>query len=464
MADADVRSLLHHTAELAGAYLTALDRGPVGHRSSREELRAALDGPVPEDGAEPVRVVEELVRDVAGGLLGSAGGRFFGWAIGGTVPAALAADWLTSAWDQNAALYACSPAAAVVEEVCGAWLLELLGLPAEASVAFVTGTQLAHVTALAAARGKLLRERGWDVERQGLSGAPPIRVLTAGHQHGSIDRAVRVLGLGTESIRAVGADARGRIDLAGLERELRARDVPTIVCLQAGNLDTGEFDPFEPACLLAREHGAWVHVDGAFGLWAAVSPRHRELLAGVGLADSWTTDGHKWLNLPFDSGFAIIAHPAAHRAAMSFRAGYLIHADDARDQLDWNPEWSRRARGFACYAAIRSLGRQGLQDLVERCCAHAERLVTEIGALPGAQILSGPRLNQGLVRFRAADGAHDDRTDTVIARIQGEGTTWFGGTTWNGVRAMRVSVLNWRTTERDVERAIAAVRAALSHS
>lgn len=398
-------------------------------------------------------VIDELVRDVDGGLLGSGGGRFFGWVIGGAVPAALAADWLTATWDQNAAMYACGPAAAVIEEITGVWLKELLGLPASASFAFTTGAQMAHVTALAAARHRLLADRGWDVERQGLFQAPPMRVLCGGEQHASIDRAVRMLGLGTDALIAVGTGPDSRIDLTRLELEA---DVPTVLCLQAGEINTGGFDAFAEACELAHRHGAWVHVDGAFGLWAAVSPRYAELVRGLELADSWTTDGHKWLNVPFDSGFAFVRDAAAHRAAMTMSASYLITGGTARDQLDWTPEWSRRARAIPVYAAIRELGRDGIRAMIERCCDHARDLVRGIGSLPGAEVLVEPVINQGLVRFLAADGDHDRRTDEVIARVQATGETWFGGTTWKGMRAMRISVVNWQTTSDDVARAIAA--------
>ncbi|MFC7617846.1 pyridoxal phosphate-dependent decarboxylase family protein [Actinokineospora soli] len=297
---------------------------------------------------------------------------------------------------------------AVVEEVAGAWLKDLLRLPADASFGFTTGAQSAHVTALAAARHHLLAERGWDVERRGLAGAPAVRVLTSGLQHATVDRAVRLLGLGTDNLRSVGA-AAGRIDLAGLERELTASDAPAVVSVQAGEINTGLFDPFAEVCDLAAAHGAWVHVDGAIGLWAAASARHRHLLAGAERADSWTTDAHKWLNVPYDSGFVVVRRPDAHRAALSTRASYLVHADDAaepgvepaRDQLDWNPEWSRRARAVPVYAAVRSLGRAGIASIVDRCVEHAQRLVDGLGGLPGVEVLARPVVNQGLVRFRS---------------------------------------------------------------
>jgi glutamate/tyrosine decarboxylase-like PLP-dependent enzyme len=463
------RSLLASTAAHAADFLEGLPTRAVAPTATLADLRGALGRPLPEHGLPAEVVIDELVRDTDAGIMASAGGRFFGWVIGGGVPAALAADWLTATWDQNAALHACGPAEAVIEEITGAWLKELLGLPEHASFAFTTGTQAAHVTALAAARHRLLADRGWDVEHRGLSRSPELRVLCGGEQHGSINRAVRLLGLGTDALVGVGTDRHGRLDLAGLDRELRAQSgAPTIVCLQAGEINTGTFDPFEEACLLAHEHGAWVHVDGAFGLWATTSPRYAELTRGLGEADSWTTDGHKWLNVPFDSGFAFVRDTAAHQAAMTVSASYLVAAGDeggaghtARDQIDWTPEWSRRGRAVAVYAAIRALGRGGIRELIERCCDHASALVHGLGALPGVEVLVEPTINQGLVRFLADDGHHERRTEEVISAVQASGEAWFGATTWNGTRAMRVSVINWQTTDEDVRRAIAAVHAAI---
>jgi glutamate/tyrosine decarboxylase-like PLP-dependent enzyme len=435
----------------------------VAPTATAEALRSVLPRPLPEGGAAPEDVIEELVHGVQGGLLGSTGGRFFGWVVGGAVPAAVAADWLATAWDQNGAIYATSPAAAVVEEVCGEWLKELLGIPAASSFALVTGCQMAHVTCLAAARQRLLADRGVDVQRQGLAGAPRLRVIASELRHQTIDRAVRLLGIGTDAIEAIPADDVRGISLARLEEALEAAaGAPAVVCLQAGELNTGAFDAFGEACDLAHAHGAWVHVDGAFGLWAAASDRHRHLVAGVERADSWATDGHKWLNVPFDAGFAFVADSASHRAALTASASYFEHEPASRDPVDWNPEWSRRARGFAVYAAIRSLGRSGVARLVDECCRHARTLVAEIGALDGAEVVAEPVINQGLVRFLSPDDDHDRRTDEVIGRIQAGGVAWFGGTTWRGRRAMRISVCNWRTSDEDVERTIAAVRAALA--
>jgi glutamate/tyrosine decarboxylase-like PLP-dependent enzyme len=458
-------SLLRRTTDHALEFLASLAQRPVCPTASPAELRAALDRPFPETGLAPEQVIDELVHDASAGLLGTPSGRFFGWVIGGTLPAAMAADWLTSAWDQNAAIHACSPAAAIVEEISGRWLKELLGIPSSASFALVTGCQMAHTTALAAARHQLLADRGWDVEKQGLAGAPAIRILTTAARHETLIRAVRLLGIGEAAIELLPYDEDGRMQLQDLEHALReSADAPTIVCLQAGDLHAGAFDPFAAACAIAHAHAAWVHIDGAFGLWVATSPRLRRLLAGVEHADSWATDGHKWLNLPYDSGLAFVAHTPAHRAAMSQSASYRIVVDDVRDQADWTPEWSRRARGFPLYAAIRSLGRAGIAELVERCCAHTHRLATSIGALPGAEVVVTPQINQGLVRFLADDGDHDRRTDAVIERVQARGVAWFAGTMWRNKRVMRVSVCNWRTNDNDIDRAIESVRSILVES
>jgi len=462
------RPALERTLDHALAYLAGLDHAPVAATATLAELRARLALPLPDVGRDPARVIDDLVVDVAGGLIGNAGGRFFGWVIGGAVPAALAADWLTATWDQNAALYACGPAEAVIEEVCGTWLKELLDLPSDASFALVTGCQAAHVTCLAAARHALLARRGWDVERDGLAGAPPLRILSSGERHGSIERAVRLLGLGSACVVDLPTDDDGCLAPATLAAALAARgEGPTIVLLQAGDLNIGAYDPFTTLIPLAHDGGAWVHVDGAFGLWAAASTAHRGLLAGVANADSWATGGHKWLNVPYACGYAFVADAAAHRAAMSHRASYLTHAEDARDQIDWNPEWSRRGRGVAAYAALRQLGRSGVADLVVRSCRHAAALVRGIGALDGAELVWAPQINQGLVRFldpRAGvtDADHDRRTDAVIAAILATGEAFFGGTTWRGKRCMRVSVCNWQTDDADVARAIAATRRALA--
>ena len=465
---ASAKAALETALNKALQHLDNLDRSPVAATATVQTLRHRLDKELGNEGISPERVVNDLVEDVQGGILGCAGGRFFGWVIGGTLPAALAADWLTSTWDQNAALYACGPAAAIVEEVVGRWLKDLLGLPRGASFALVSGCQMAHATGLAAARHALLAQRNWDVEKRGLFGAPPIRILAYSQRHGSLERAVRLLGLGQDQLIDVAPDAATREKNSSLEQALQENaSAPTIVLLQAGDISTGTFDDFETVIPLAHRYGAWVHVDGAFGLWAAASPRYRHLVKGVEQADSWATDGHKWLNTPFDCGYVLVAHPEAHRDAMSHRAVYLTHDAEARDQMDWNPEWSRRARGFPSYAALRQLGRRGVAQLVEGCCEHAHSIVVGIGGLPGTEIVFEPILNQGLLRFlspaaAATEEDHDRFTDDVIAAILATGEAFFSGSTWRGRRVMRVSVCNWRTSSQDVERVVRAVALALS--
>ncbi|HTS25477.1 MAG TPA: pyridoxal-dependent decarboxylase [Bryobacteraceae bacterium] len=462
------RKSLTAALEHALDFLEGLDARPVAPTAGLESLRSRLLRDLADQGTPADQVIAELVRDVEGGILGSTGGRFFAWVVGGVLPASLAADWLTATWDQNAGIHVSGPAAAVVEEVAGAWLKEILGLPAGASFAFVTGCQMAHVTCLAAARQELLERRGWDVARRGLYGAPPIRIVTSTERHGSIQRAVRLLGMGLDQMIDLPASDGGQLAPEPLRRELeRVPEAPTVVLLQAGDLTRGAYDSFEDLIPIARQHGAWVHVDGAFGLWAAASPRYRHLVRGVEGADSWATDGHKWLNVPYDSGYAFVADPRAHVAAMSHREPYLQQHLEARDQMDWNPEWSRRARGFSTYAAIRELGRSGIARVVEQCCDRARSLVQGIGRLDGAEVIWEPTINQGLVRFLdrkpgAGEFDHDRRTDEVIARIVSGGEAYFGGTTWQGRRAMRVSVCNWRTSEDDVARVIEGVRRALA--
>jgi glutamate/tyrosine decarboxylase-like PLP-dependent enzyme len=461
------REVLMRAAEHALAWIEGLDSQPVATTASLEDLRARLDRPLADAGVAATQVIDDLVADTAGGILGSQGPRFFGWVIGGGVPSAIAADWLTSAWDQNAGIYACGPAASVVEEVAAGWLKALFGLPAEASVGFVTGTQMAHSTCLAAARHAVLRDCGWDVERQGLAGSPLIRILANAERHGSVDRAVRFIGLGSDNIVPLATAKDGRVAPETLRAALDAGSGPTIVVLQAGELNRAAFDPFEDLAPMARAAGAWTHVDGAFGLWAQASPAHRDLARGIELCDSWTTDAHKYLNVPYDSGVAIVRDAVAHRAAMTLATSYLPAGGAARDQIDWNPEFSRRARGFAIYAALRELGREGVAELVARTCRHARALTEGIGALPGAEPVAVSALNQGLVRFPspkagATDADHDRRTDEVIAAIDACGEAYFGGVNFQGRRCMRISVCNWRTTEADVARTVAAVRMVLA--
>jgi glutamate/tyrosine decarboxylase-like PLP-dependent enzyme len=384
----------------ASAWIDGLDERPVAARATSQELTAIFRGRLPETGSEPEEVIPWLHQNASDGMLGSASGRFFAWVIGGAVESALAADWMVATWDQNAALYACGPAAAVIEEVAGEWIKELLGLPREASFAFTTGCQLAHMTGLAAARHALLRRAQWDVETDGMFGAPPITIMTNDQKHGSVERAARYLGFGRRALLPLPTDTSDRIAPATLTKALSERSGPTIVVLNAADLNIGACDPFAELVPIAHEAGAWVHVDGAFGLFAQASRKHRHHLDGVELADSWATDGHKWLNVPFDCGIAIIRDRDAHRAAMTLSASYIAPESSARDQIDWNPEWSRRARGIPVYAALKEMGREGVEAMIDRCCAHCEALVSGIGALPGAQILHPARLNQGLVRFQ----------------------------------------------------------------
>jgi glutamate/tyrosine decarboxylase-like PLP-dependent enzyme len=458
------QEVLRRACEKAIAYLAKLDSASVAATADLKTLRERLARPLGEQGIAAEQVMDDLVADVEGGILGTAGGRFFGWVIGGGIPAAVAADWLTSVWDQNAGLYATAPAAAVAEETAGTWLKEILGLPARASFGLVTGCQMAHATTLAAARHWVLAQHGWDVEEKGLAGGPAIRVLASDQKHGSVLRALRLLGLGRAQVVDVQTDAMGRVVPEALAEGLAKNPAaPTIVVLQAGDINTGACDAFETLIPMAKQHEAWVHVDGAFGLWAAASGKYRQMVRGVEAADSWATDGHKWLNVPYDCGYAFVAHPEAHQAAMSYRAAsYLTYDGEARDAMEWNPEFSRRARGFATYAALRQLGKAGVSDLVESCCRHAKSLGERIGQLPGAELLCEPLLNQALVRFpdpraNATEADHAKRTDAVIAAINATGEAFFTGSTWKGRRVMRISVSNWRTSEEDVERVVRAV-------
>jgi glutamate/tyrosine decarboxylase-like PLP-dependent enzyme len=450
--------LLDRTAALARAYLAGVGERHVGATASLADLRSALDRPLPDTGAGAETVIEELAAAVDPGLIASAGPRFFGFVIGGSVPAALAADWLTSTWDQNAAIYAAAPAACVAEEVCARWIVELFGLPAGSSVGFVTGGQMGNFTALAAARHAVLERAGWDVERRGLSGAPPIRVFAGEEAHVTVLAAVRLLGLGLDSVERVEADGEGRMRPEALEERLSRANAPAIVCAQAGNIDTGAIDPLGEIAGITRRHEAWCHVDGAFGLWAAASPVHRHQSAGVERADSWVADAHKWLNVPYDSSFAIVRHPEAHRAAMALTAAYLPRSDDAeRWPAEWVPELSRRARALPVYAALWALGRAGVARIVDNCCERAAQLAELLSNAPEVEVLNDVRLNQVLVRL--ADD--DERTDAVIAAIQDDGVCWVGGTTWRGGRAMRVSICNWATSASDIERSARSILAAL---
>jgi glutamate/tyrosine decarboxylase-like PLP-dependent enzyme len=462
--------LLSRTMTLANDYLASLASRPVGGPVDLAALRAALGGPLPDGPTDPLTVVEALAAAVDPGLVASAGPRYFGFVVGGSLPAALGADWLTSAWDQNAGLYVLSPAAAVAEEVAAAWLLELLGLPAGTSVGFVTGATMANFTALTAARHGVLAEAGWDVELHGLQGAPPVTVITHGGTHITAYASLQMLGLGREGdrIRRIAADSQGRMRPDALREALAKVDGPVIVCAQAGNVNTGACDPFEELIPIANERRAWVHIDGAIGIWAAAVPSLRGLTRGYAAADSWSTDAHKWLNVPYDSGLVFVRDAGVHHAAMTLGAEYYIETEGGeRDNYNWTPESSRRARGFAVLAALRSLGRSGLIDLIERDCAHARTMAERLSAGRGVTILNDVVLNQTLVRFEGLsddpDGTGGDaRTRAVIDAVQRDGTCWLGGTTWAGRAAMRISVSGWQTTEDDIERSAAAILACLA--
>ncbi|HEX2704364.1 MAG TPA: aminotransferase class V-fold PLP-dependent enzyme [Candidatus Lustribacter sp.] len=449
----DLSSLFHRAAQHAADYRASLAERSVVPLADVGTLRKALGGPLPQRRSAPGDVLEQLVESAEPGLMSSAGPRFFGFVIGGSLPAATAADMVAVGWDQCAFNAVLSPAAAVAEEVAGGWLKDLLGIPPGCSVGFVTGAQEANTVGLAAGRHHVLAKAGRHVERDGLLGAPVVRVVAGVERHATIDRSLRLLGFGTACVEPVRADANGALDIADLDRVLASGpNGPMIVCLQAGNVNTGACDDLSAGCEVAHRHGAWVHVDGAFGLWAAASPTTRHLVHGVERADSWGCDGHKWLNLPYDSGFALCAHPQEHAAAVSYTAAYLVGSGGAAPgSADLTLESSRRARGFAAWAALKELGREGVAELVERPCRLARRFAASLSA-GGAEVVNDVVLNQVLVRF-----GDDDRTERVITAVQREGTCWLGGTSWQGRRLMRISVSNWSTTEADVDRSVEAI-------
>src|SRR3954454_4562462 len=444
---------LRTAAEHAEAFLATLDDRPVAARADAEAVRYALGGALPDRGEDPAAVIDGLAAGAEPGLVATPGPRHFGFVIGGALPAALAADWLVSAWDQCAAFHSLSPAAAAIEQIASAWTLELLGLPDAASVGFVTGGQGANTTCLAAARHSVLADAGWDVERDGLIGAPPVRILCGEQAHATIYTSLRLLGLGAETAIRIRADDQGRMDPDALAKALAANDGPTIVCAQAGNVATGAFDAFGPIADVCAQHGAWLHIDGAFGLWAAAAPSTRHLTAGVERANSWAVDAHKWLNVPYDGAMAIVADPEAHLAAMRLAGPYLVADPGQRDNTNYVPESSRRARAVPVYAAIRSLGRGGIAEMIERNCAQAGRMAKQLSAIPGAEVLNDVVLNQVLVRLPGGD----DANRAAVAAIQRDGTCWLGGTTWRGEYVLRVSISNWATTDDDVDRSAAAI-------
>jgi glutamate/tyrosine decarboxylase-like PLP-dependent enzyme len=441
-----MRKLLSEAAERAVRYLEGLDSRGVAPVAGAIERLTKWDEPLPGEPTDPETVVALLDEIGSPATMAMAGPRFFGFVIGGALPAALAANWLAGAWDQNTALSAVTPGTALLERIALRWLLDVLGLPPTCGGAFVTGATMANVTALAAARHAVLAGVGWDVEAQGLFGAPPVTVVVGAEAHPSALKALGLLGLGRTRVVTVPVDGQGRMRAEALPPLAG----PTVVCIQAGNVNTGAFDPAPEICRRARAAGAWVHVDGAFGLWAAAAPARAHLAAGVGEADSWATDAHKWLNVPYDSGLAFVRDPEALRAAMAVSAAYLP-AGESRNPADYTPELSRRARGVEVWAALRSLGRAGLADLVERTCRHAARFAEGLRAA-GYQVLNEVVLNQVLVSF-----GDQEATTRVIAAIQADGTCWCGGTVWQGHVAMRISVSSWATTESDVERSLDAM-------
>ena len=440
----------------ARRYLSELPDRSVREAADVDELRRLLDRELPDRGEDPATVVEELAEAAEPGLIATPGPRYFGFVIGGSLPAALGADLLATAWDQIASLYVCGPSASVAEEVAGRWVLEVLGLPTTAGFGLTTGGTMANFAGIAAGRRAVLKRAGWDVEARGLQGAPRMRVLVGEHAHATIFVALRMLGMGTDNAVHIETDEAGRMRPDRLAAELERGEGPAIVCAQAGEVNTGCFDPLDEVADACDRHGAWLHVDGAIGLWAAATPKLAHLTRGLDRADSWSTDAHKWLNVPYDCGFVAAADPSALRGAMGVSAAYLTAAAEARDSYEYVPESSRRARGFALYAALRSLGRDGVAELVERCCELARLMAAELEADPSLEVLNDIAINQVLVAIRGdeAGGATAD----AIARIQDDGTCWLAGTTWRGRPAIRVSMSNWRTTEDDVRRSAAAIR------
>ena len=446
-----IPSLLETARRHASAWFRSVAERPVRATISPDELRAMLAGPLPVRGSAADSVVELLGSAGMRGAVALPGPRYFGFVVGGSLPAALAADWLVSAWDQNTAVYALSPLGSVIEQITGSWLRELAGLPSSVSFGFTTGCQMANFTALAAARHQVLREAGWDVEADGLFGAPPINVVVSEESHYTIFLALRLLGLGANRLHRIPTDDQGRMRAEALAAVLGELRGPTIVCAQAGNVNTGAFDPLPEIFQQARASGAWLHVDGAFGLWAAASPERAALVRGIENADSIATDAHKWLNAPYDCGIVFCAHEAAHRSAMSLAAAYIVATGSERDPHEFVPEESRRARAIPVYAALRSLGREGFAELIERNCRQARRFADALEAA-GCQVLNDVVLNQVLVSFGAPD-----KTLRVIAAVQQDGTCWCGGTVWKGQTAMRISVSNWSTSDSDIEQSIAAI-------
>ena len=455
-----MRPLFERTARHASDYLDGLAERPVKPRLGGDELRRMLGGPLAGPGADPADVIDLLAAAGRDGTVATQGPRYFGFVVGGSVPAATAADWLVSTWDQNSGLFVLSPVVSVIEEIVAGWIKEIAGVNPHWSAGFVTGGQMANFTSLVTARHHVLRAAGWDVEEDGLIGAPPVEVIASEESHYTIFTSVRMLGLGAGRVRRVETDGQGRMRADRLSAAIAGGSGPCIICAQAGNVNTGAFDPLGEIVPLARARGAWLHVDGAFGLWAAASPALRHLVDGIAQADSIATDAHKWLNVPYDCGVALTAHPDSHRRALLLPAHYIQATRTERDPHEFTPEESRRARAVPVYAALRTLGRDGLRGLVERCCELARRMAATIGGHPQVRILNDVVLNQVLARYLPADGDEsraDDFTRHVVDAVQQDGTCWLSGTTWQGKAAMRISMSNWSTTAADIDRSAAAI-------
>jgi glutamate/tyrosine decarboxylase-like PLP-dependent enzyme len=453
----DLRTALHGVADRIADYRESLPLRRVTPTVGRAAVRAALEPVLPAHGAPLSAVLEELERAAEPGLMASAGPRYFGFVVGGSTDAGLLADVITTGWDQVAFNEAMSPAAVAFEDVAGGWLKQILGIPATASVGFVTGAQAANTVGLTAARWRVLRDAGWDVGRDGLTGAPSVRVVAGAERHATIDRALRLLGLGEQSLVEVPSGPNGAVDAGAVADVLDDPAGPTIVCAQAGNVNTGACDDLRSIATATHRAGGWLHVDGAFGLWAAASARTRHLVDGLDLAHSWACDGHKWLNVPYDSGYALCADPEAHASALAYTASYLTGQVEGREfgGGDFVPESSRRARGFATWATLRALGRSGVEELVDTTCGLARRLAASLANRDGFEIVNEVVLNQVLVRV-----GDTELTNEIEREIQEDGTCWLGATTWRGERLLRISISNWSTTEEDVERSVEAIAAA----
>ena len=441
-------------------YFESLQDIPIGVTSSIEVLKSSADADLPEHGEDPEIALNKLISCVKKGLIHSQNPRYFGFVIGGSTPTSIAADWLTSVWDQNAQVFDTSPAASIIEDIVANWILELLNLPKESGVGFVTGAQMANFTALNVAKNTMLEKHGWDIELNGLQGSPHFNIIVGGSCHGTIHSAVRMMGLGKNNIKSVPSDAQGRINIDSLKNELNNCSGPTIICAQAGNVNTGCFDYFEEIIHLAKKHGAWVHIDGAFGLWARTSPKYCHLVAGIEKADSWTVDAHKWLNVSYDSGIVIIKDSKNHNKLKTIKCSYAgRHSEEYRDGSQWVPENSRRARGFVLYAALRNLGRVGVRKIVENSCSLATEFAHQLEKLPNVHVLNDIVLNQVLFRVESESNCDTNSfNNSICEHIQKEGIAWIGTTRWEGKTAMRISVSNWLTTKVDVDKTIRSIR------